>query len=535
MSVYHLHRTGILEQHRGNQGGGGGGASVQAFTSFREAASYSEAMVADMTATDAVGNVYTSANAMSVGQKDMSLTKYAPDGTLAWRYSYPHVSGTAAGPENYRNRVADMKIDPSGNVFVCYVDTGTSNPRNSTGGEGQYRVTVIKFNSDGDIVWQRTIQDEPTARVFYFGSMTVDASGNVIVLFGGKLAAEVAGLDPPEPGGTSTFSNTAINCYVVKYSSAGTKVFEKGYAAFREVSGFFEFRSDIITDATGNIYAQWMHWNNGQVYSTKWGPTGTLIWETRYQSNVDPFMDGFAEVAGLGISADGSTLIRGYSYFNNSDRSILLKCSTSTGAIIEKRTIVGPGLPVFSRIYDVKIDPATDLVYIFGTKEPEIYTYSNHQPFLLVMDLNFNIQYFHNYDITPIGYTSTFIGDDATYTNRGPRISIGTDNIALAFLHDDLTAVNGIVLNFNKDGSGISTGTFATSGRGVVYSISTTGAPTFGAVGVVDDSAAPISYGVNDQGILYDITGDITVAETGVTTFGGKVVLTLAAPTLTLL
>jgi hypothetical protein len=515
----YFQRTGILEQELA----GGGGGSVVAFASFLQQTTYDDAMIADMTASDTAGNVYVSSNAMAVGQKDMSLTKYAADGTIAWRYSYPHVSAAGPGVENYRNRVADLKVDPSGNVFACYVDTGTANP-NGTGISGEYRLTLIKFNSDGDILWQRTLRDEPTGQTFYFGSLAVDASGNAIVMFSAKL-----GLTAP----SGTLSNTTRNTYIVKYDSSGTQVFERAYQPINDNSGNYEQRSDIITDATGNIYAQWMIWDKENIATIKLSPAGALLWDVYYSAWDVPYFSGFAEVGGLGISSDGSTLIRGYSFTDggNTDPGILIKVNTTTGAVTDRRTIVGAS-EVFSRIYDVKIDPATDLVYIFGAQDK---TVGAIQPYLLVIDLSFNIQYFHDYAIAPVGYQQIYIDyGPTTYTNRGPRISIGTDNISLAFLHDDNTAVNGLLLNFNKDGTGITAGTLVTSGRGVTYSLVTTGAPTFGTVTELSDQwGAP---GNNSGGRVVDMSGTLTVAETGVTTFGTKVTLgALALPTITLL
>ena len=499
-------------------------SAVTDFMSIVEQPGYVGDMVADMTAMDSSGNVYVAANSTLTGLDDISLTKYAADGTITWRYSYPNVSGAAgSGAGSFAGfeglRVSDIKTDPSGNVFVCVSDPGAATPGGS-GVFGAYTMTLIKFDSAGDILWQRTFSD-PAGEFYFFGSLAVDVNGAAFVMFAGRLDVSM--------------QQSATNTYIAKYNAAGSLIWEQAWRNTDDASGEYVMKGDMITDGAGNVYAQWLLIQRDNVVTVKLnGASGAPIWENYYHSAANPELLGAAEVAGLGISADGSTLIHGYSFSVLDDRqSMLVKLNASTGAEIENRTVGTAVTPFHSRIYDVKIDPATDLVYVFGSINASGGLQAT-TPYLMVMDLSFSIQYYHEYTLSPLGTGSIRIDyDHQTYSHRGPRISIGTDAVAIAYLHDDNNGVNGLLMHFNKDGSSLSAGALITSPTaGTAYSLATVGAPALAAGGALTDAAGVPSPA--NTGEIQSITSGVTQSAAAI--FGAKAALgATALPVITLL
>jgi len=512
---------------------------------------YDFTMVGDATATDADGNIYVGSLAGQVGMEDMMLTKYSPDGTLTWRYSYPHIDGVGPAADPFVNRFADIKCDANGDILACYTDGGTSFFDAS-----QARLTLIKFNRDGDILWQKTIRDAPGATRFYFGSMTVDSSGNAIVMFAGRLADFVANFNY---GFDDNIDVDAYNAYIAKYSPTGTLIWEKAYAGLNDTRTRYEMKADIITDATGNVYAQWISASGQNLVMIKLSPSGVLQWDNYYSAwgrdgftnqvaGEMPYMTGFAEVPGLAVSSDGSTLIRGYAFSGSSSSpgvaAILIKVNTTTGALVANRQIIHPdGFPapgrfVHSIINDVKIDPETDLVYVFGGVDENTGSLTDGTSYLMCMDLNFNIQWYHEYPLVPNGIVtiSTYYGQD-TDAMRTPRMSIGPDNVTIAYTYEDSDTVHGMLISVDKTGSRGATPNIYTTPTPVTFSITTAGTPTLIDFDPLTDGWFEIYANFNYQGKVVDISPHILVSETGVTTFGPKAAVSpaLSLPIITVI
>jgi hypothetical protein len=556
MSVF-LQKIGIHEQEFG-----GGGSSATQFISYVDgnynAPVYNgPSMSSDLTATDSSGNIYVGSLATQVGVEDIMLSKFAPDGSLTWRYSYPHIDGLGPGQDPFENRFSDIKCDANGDIFACYTDNGDYGP-------GDRRLTLLKFNSAGDILWQKTIRDEPAAQNFYFGGLTVDANGNAIIMFSGRLATTLTAYNY---GFDDTMRTSAKAAYVAKYSPAGTLVWERGFGSLNDDGPDFEMRADLITDAAGNVYTQYMNWSySTPVFLKLASATGAVVWyqfqdawgrdgSTNKIAGEMPYLTGSAEVPGLAVSNDGSTLIRAYAGSDQGTSpgiaAILVTVNTTTGAIIGNRQLVHPdGYPdagrtnrVFSVLWDVKVDPDSGLVYVFGGVDQNTSSSTEAWPFLMCMDLNFNIQWYNEFVITPLGYSAINIdyGNDSL-SGRTPRISFGPDNINVAYMHDDNVGVHGILMSINK-ATGAEAGDLYTSAAsathpsGVTYSVVTTGAPTLINFDTLTDGWFEQYGNFNYQGFPADFSNELLVSETGVTTFGPKAAVSaaLSLPTITVL
>jgi len=277
MNTY-FQRIGILDQALiGDESGPASSFRSTSFISVVENANYqADSTAGEVTTTDAAGNVYHGHVSRPTGEMDIGLTKYNADGTVAWRYYYAHIDGVTAPQAGLNNMLADIKVDANGDIFAVAIESGTAGPgQGSSGDPGQIRVTLLKFNPLGDILWQRTIRDEPNAVEFMFGSMTVDSSGNAIVMFSGRLSSLQA---PFNYGFNDTPRNTSKNIYIAKYSPTGTLVWERGYVPTNNNNGNLQPKGDIITDAAGNVYAQYINWTQaGRVNTLKISTSGTLL------------------------------------------------------------------------------------------------------------------------------------------------------------------------------------------------------------------------------------------------------------------
>lgn len=89
---------------------------------------------------DVQGNVLMTGNTLAgPGNPDMLINKYDREGGLVWQRGF---DGTAHGPD-YGGAIAS---DYSGNVFVAGATTSSS---------GLQDITVLKYSTDGDLIWHR--------------------------------------------------------------------------------------------------------------------------------------------------------------------------------------------------------------------------------------------------------------------------------------------------------------------------------------------------------------------------------------------
>jgi hypothetical protein len=221
------------------------------------------------------GNVYITGFSWGSGTYyDFATVKYDTAGNQEWVSRYN-------GLGNYDDQAFDLAVDQDGNVIV----TGPG-----WGNETLSDYTTIKYNQEGDILWLRNYngiangQDVPS-------SLVIDQAGNVYVTgcsYGGSGSGSYA---------------------TVKYNSVGDQLWVACYNSSEDSN---DEPYDIILDVEGSVYVTGDCWFTAvrDYLSIKYSESGVQQWLVRY--NGPGNMDDVAR--GLGIDANGSVYVTGYSY-----------------------------------------------------------------------------------------------------------------------------------------------------------------------------------------------------------------------------
>ena len=118
------------------------------------------------------GSVDSSGNSYIVGSSSSNraiIAKYNSSGTIQWQKQLYYDYGGASNA----NFTKSMTVDSSGNIYVGVSwSIFDSQQRN-----------IVKYDSSGTLVWQKSISTTGEYYVFH-GNMTTDSSGNLYVTFG---------------------------------------------------------------------------------------------------------------------------------------------------------------------------------------------------------------------------------------------------------------------------------------------------------------------------------------------------------------
>ncbi len=230
-------------------------------------------------AVDASGNLYFSGETVNLlGELEILTGKYDSSGNKLWTRTY---SGGGGGPDY----AWALELDLFGNVIVAgdSVGIGTSSD-----------LVTLKYDPQGNLVWANRYNGPGNDFDTMGGglSLAVDSAGNVI------------------SGGYVWGAGTSFDAYVVKYSPAGTVLWEK------LINGPANGGDDcygIDLDPADNVYVAGSITNIGSGYDImvlKYDPAGALQWmreydgpasasDYSYQVAVDSY--GNAAVAGLSV------------------------------------------------------------------------------------------------------------------------------------------------------------------------------------------------------------------------------------------
>ena len=224
---------------------------------------------ANQAAVDSSGNVYVSGtgNAAGAGSYDLVIAKYNTSGAIQWQR-------TLGGTSSDQN--GGVAVDSSGNVYI----TGNTNSL----GAGGYDAVIAKYNSSGNIQWQRTLGG---SNAEYGYGIAVDSSGNVYV-----------------SGKTNTSGAGGYDMLIAKYNSSGTIQWQRTLGGTSSDQG-----NSIEVDSSGNVYVVGDENGGGQVIIVKYNNSGTIQWQR--------YLDGGSSELGWGMTIDSSDNI----YINGVTRS----------------------------------------------------------------------------------------------------------------------------------------------------------------------------------------------------------------------
>ncbi len=193
--------------------------------------------------------------------------------------------------------VSEIALDSSGNIFI----TGTIGIYE---GEGEDNVFLLKFDSDGNLLWSRTWGQSDYD---YSYGIAIDSTGNAYIT-----------------GKTHTFSGYYSDVFILKYSSMGNLLWKRIWGGSDD-----EWAPNIALDASGNVYISGSTESYGtgspNAFILKLDSSGKILWYKTW--------GGSERDLGIGIVLDdlGNAFIMGQtlSYGAGSDDIFLLKYNSA--------------------------------------------------------------------------------------------------------------------------------------------------------------------------------------------------------------
>ncbi|MEM3511512.1 MAG: hypothetical protein QXW47_11175 [Candidatus Jordarchaeales archaeon] len=187
-------------------------------------------------AFDVQGNIIVSGYTYSFGAggSDVWVLKLDPNGEPIWQKTYGGVN------DDYASGVT---VDAQGNIIVA---GGTS-----SSGAGGWNVWVLKLNSSGDTIWQKTYGEAETDVAY---DVTVNAQGNIIV-----------------SGYTYSFGAKEKDIWVLKLDPNGNPIWQKTYGGTYE-----DWAMGVAADNEGIIVAG---------FTSSFGAGLRDLWVLRISSN----------------------------------------------------------------------------------------------------------------------------------------------------------------------------------------------------------------------------------------------------------
>jgi uncharacterized delta-60 repeat protein len=295
-------------------------------------------------AIDSSGDMYVTGYTLSFGPGSPSyaavtLLKYSSVGTLLWEKIW---SGSGNGSE-FGYGVA---VDTSGDVYV----TGYTGSFGVTG----FDVFLLKFNSSGNLVWQKTWGGN--SNDFGYG-VGVDASGNIYVT-----------------GATQSFGAGAYDVVLLKFNSTGSLVWQKTWGGTGDDEGL-----SVALDSSGNIYVGGETSSAGaggiDALLLKFSPSGSLLFQKIWGgSNID-------YAYGVAVDFSGNIYLAGTTVSTGAGGGdVFLLKFDSTSGLLWQRTWGGSNNEYG---YGVAVGPSGD---IYVTGQTASFSVANIDAFLLKFD-----------------------------------------------------------------------------------------------------------------------------------------------------
>ena len=281
-------------------------------------------------ARDSAGNIYTTGWTNSYGSisstpSEMFVIKYDSAGSLLWQRTWGG-GGTDGG-----NSIA---VTQAGDIYI----TGSTD---SFGVVSTTDVFLIKYTTDGSLVWQRTWGGNSSDRVFEvaldenavpvhiyvtgatnsFGSgyddaflLSYDASGtlNWQRVWGGTASDGANALNVDSlgniyvAGGTNSFGSNSYDAFLLKYDSSGSLVWQRTLGDIGD-----EITKDIVIDASDGIYitGDAIGYGTGayDIFLANYNSAGTVVWQTIWGGPAGDELAQTIGVSGQNIYVSGYT------------------------------------------------------------------------------------------------------------------------------------------------------------------------------------------------------------------------------------
>lgn len=250
------------------------------------------------------GNMYVAGNTVtSVSNRDYLLIKYDMNGKLLW---YRNYDGLMHGNDTVRS----LYVDIQGNVYV----TGCSQ-----GYKKLYDAVTIKYDSEGNVIWERRYRETISGSSFAYDVVT-DNDLNVYV---------TGWCD----------ENGTHECMLLKYTPAGELAFKVKYNG--SSNGYDEGTCLALSNDMRHIYmGANVDETNGRynMAIVKFDIQGNFIWKCSYNGSGN----GNDFFSSIGVDKDGFIYGCGNSPGVNQMNDIVLIKADSEGNILWNRRYDGP-------------------------------------------------------------------------------------------------------------------------------------------------------------------------------------------------
>jgi len=253
---------------------------------------------------DSSGDIYVTGDTQSFGAggRDAVILKFNSTGGIVWQKTW----GGSNDDVGY-----GVVVDSSGYVYV----TGYT----MSFGQGLEDVFVLKFNSTGDLEWQRTWGGDNWDRGL---SITVDSSGNIYAT-GYTLSY----------GYSQDWTTRYSAVFLLKLNSTGGLEWQRTWEETYVAQG----GSCIATDSSGNIYVAGYYGD----FLLKFNSTGNLLLQRTWGTT--SFGSG-DQCFGLALDSSGNIYITGQtSSFGAGGRDAFILKLSPAGGLVWQKTWGGTG------------------------------------------------------------------------------------------------------------------------------------------------------------------------------------------------
>ncbi len=254
---------------------------------------------------DSKNNAYIAGSTGSFrpnGKEDVLLLKFDPDGNLLWQKTWG---------EDKLDYSFGTNIDTFDNIYITGITQNF--------GSGDHDIILLKFDSDGDLLWQRTWGGSGNEDCGY--SIAIDQFGDIYVA-GLTNSAGAGGEHPRDKDGLN-----------LKFESDGNLLWQKTWGRF-DVN---EWAIATNVDTANNLYASgWAtnpETNDLDIFLLKLSPSGDLIWQRTW--------GGATRDAGFHVETDpkGNVYISGITASTGAgSQDVILLEISSSGTLLSQVT-----------------------------------------------------------------------------------------------------------------------------------------------------------------------------------------------------
>ena len=192
--------------------------------------------------------IYLSGRALnSLGYPVATLMKFDKDGNLIWDRIWSY---------GVESEAADVAVDQDGDIYL--IGKGKTLT-------GAYYAFIAKFNSSGDLLWDRIIENVLGSAV------AIDSLGNVYLI---------------------GYPTASVDVFIAKFDSSGSLSWARSWGT----AGGYEYPGDAVTDSAGNLYVT--GWTNSfglsdyHAFVTKFDPSGNPLWAIIWQAGTRDYGRG---------------------------------------------------------------------------------------------------------------------------------------------------------------------------------------------------------------------------------------------------